>query len=215
MPVPEGRPVADAEDAWAAAQEIGAPGRRQAALRQPRPRRRHQPHDPRAGRDRLRQRPRRRPTASSSSGSPRAPTSGCWSSAASSSPPPAASPAQVIGDGVRTDRPARRGRQPRPPPQRRPRDGPEQDRARPDRRSARSAEQGYTPDSVPAPAHGRPDPPQREPEHRRHRDRRHRPGPSRGRRPRRSTPRRSSASTSPASTSSPATSAGRSRSRAA
>ncbi len=41
VPVPEGRPVTDAEDAWKAAQEIGAAGRRQTAIRQPGARRGH------------------------------------------------------------------------------------------------------------------------------------------------------------------------------
>ncbi len=57
VPVPEGRPVADAEDAWAAAVEIGAARGRQAARRQSGPRRGHQPDHPGAGDRRLSGRP--------------------------------------------------------------------------------------------------------------------------------------------------------------
>ena len=57
-PCPEGRPVKDADDAWAAAEEIGVPVVVKPQRRQPGPRRGHQPHHPRAGRGGLRRRPR-------------------------------------------------------------------------------------------------------------------------------------------------------------
>ena len=90
VPVPEGRPVADAEDAWEAAQEIGAPvvvkprfgnqGRGVATNLTTR-------EQVMAAYDT----PARRGTRSSSSGSPPATTTACWSSATASSPPRAAS----------------------------------------------------------------------------------------------------------------------------
>ncbi len=91
VPVPEGRPVTDAEDAWAAARDIGHPGGGQAAVRQPRPRRDHEPDHPRAG-DQPPMRPRRKNSAASwSSGSLPGPTIACWSWATKSWPRPAAS----------------------------------------------------------------------------------------------------------------------------
>ena len=58
VPVSEGRPVADAEDAWTAAQEIGAAVVVKPQLRQPGPRRHDEPHDPRTSDCRLQRRPR-------------------------------------------------------------------------------------------------------------------------------------------------------------
>ena len=157
------------------------PGRRQAAVRQPGPRRGHEPDHARAGRRRLRRRPRGRPLRSSSRSSPPATIIACWSSATSSSPPPAASRprssatashtiAQLVdevnrdprrGDDHATvlskikldaDRPGRAGRA---------------------RLHARLR---------PAGRRARADPPQRQPEHRRHGHRRDRARPSRRRR---------------------------------
>ena len=91
-----------------------------------------EPDDPRAGRRRLRQRPRRQAEIVVER-SRRATTTGCWSSATGSSPPPAASRRRSSATACTTRRRAGRGGQQRPPPRRRPCDGPEQDRARPDR----------------------------------------------------------------------------------
>ena len=57
VPTPDGRPVKDAEDAWAAAVRDRRAGGRQAAGRQPGPRRGHEPHHARAGRRGLRSGP--------------------------------------------------------------------------------------------------------------------------------------------------------------
>ena len=104
VPVPDGRPVADAEDAWAAAEEIGAP----VVVK---------PQDGNQGRGvatnlttreqvagRLSRRPRRGRAASSSSGSSPATTTACWSSATGSSPPPGASRRRSSATAARRSR---------------------------------------------------------------------------------------------------------------
>ena len=101
VPVPEGRPVADAEDAWATAEEIGVPvvvkprdgnqGRGVATNLTTRSRS-PPPITPRC----------RRATANRSSwnGLPSATTIACWSSAGRVVAAARREPAQVVGDGV-------------------------------------------------------------------------------------------------------------------
>ena len=182
VPVPEGRPVTDAEDAWAAAREIRHPGGGQAARRQPGPRRGHQSDHPRAGDQPPTRPPAKKAAASWSSASLPGPTIACWSWATKSWPPPAASRPRWSATACRTIAELVDVVNAIP-------------RRSDDHATALSkikleaialavlAEQGFTPDFGSAGRQRGADSPQRQPEHRRHGHRRHRSRPSRGGRP--------------------------------
>ena len=191
VPVPEGRPVADADDAWAAAGDIGVP----VVVK---------PRDGNQGRGVATNLTTREQVlaayqaALAESDSKQvivekfAPGHDYRLLVVGGKVVAAArrEPAQVLGDGVRhRPRTGRRG-QPRSAPRRTSRHRAEQDQAR--RRGPGRAGRSRLHARVrPAGRHRGPHPPQRQPEHRRHGHRRDRAGPSPGGGPRRGSGRRS------------------------
>ncbi len=151
LPVPRSEVVDTEDDAVAAARRLGYPVRRQAARRQPRPRRRPRP----AGRGR---RPRRLPRGAAPE--PRAATSSwrsyitghdyrCLVIGGKLAAVAERVPASVTGDGEQTVRELVDDHQRRPAPRHRPREGPHPDQARRRRRGGRSRARASRSTTVP------------------------------------------------------------------
>ena len=182
VPVPEGRPVVDAEDAWAAAREIGVP-----VVVKPRygNQGRGVATDLTTREQVMAAFANAREEGDSVVVERFAPGVDYRVLVVGRRVVAAVTPRPGTGRRRRPadDRRAGRGGQPRPPPRRRSRDRAEQDRPRPDR-AGRPGGAGLPARLGPPGRHAGPDPAQRQPEHRRDRHRRDRRGPSRCRRPR-------------------------------
>ena len=210
MPVPQGRPVDERRGRLGSGAGDRTARGRQAARRQPWPRRVHRTSS-RAPRWSAPTRWRRKKAAAcSSSASLPAASTACWWSATGSSPPRAATPRVVVGDGKQHHPRAHRAQLNSDP-----RRGSSETaplvpgRARSDG-ALQLEQQGHSPTQRAASGRAGPDPAQRQPLRRRHRR-----SASARRRVGGALPRGSSGSTSLASTWSARTSPARSRSRAA